>query len=557
MFSLARLGVAALPLLSSLSALAQKLPQVDLGYEIHQAISFNATGQLYNFSNIRYAQPPTGDLRFAAPVPPTGRNNVVQNGSVGRVCPQGIPYWSPIASEFTAYLLAGNASSFNFTAANDQLQITLQNAKPTPPDPRTSEDCLFLDVIVPKAVFDNKTGAPVIVWIYGGGYTLGSKGQWGNPSGLIKASQKDGSDGIIYVAMNYRLGALGWMAGPTFAASGGTPNAGLHDQRLAIEWVARYIHLFGGDPNQITLLGESAGGGSIVHQITAYGGQKGVSFQRAISQSPGFDPVPSAFTQENITNSFLSLLNVTTLDEARKKSSDEVITANSIQVGLSVYGTFTYGPMVDGDFVPNLPGVLLSTGQFAKNITVMVGHNTQEAPGFTPPNVRTNAEVGAWLRMMFPGIVQPVVDYITDTLYPPVYDGSQPYHSALERTLLMVQEAIFACSTSYLHKAFGNNTWSYEFQVPPGLHGADIQYTYYNGQGTNLTAGMIAPVAELLQGYLVNFAKKGNPNGPGLPFFPMQGKNSSMNAINATYVRQERDDMANQRCYWWQKGLYG
>lgn len=95
--------------------------------------------------------------------------------------------------------------------------------------------------------------------IYGGGYTLGSK-DWYDPSGLIKASQANGGQGIIYVAMNYRLGAMGWLAGSTMKESGGTPNAGFHDQRLAIEWVRDNIHLFGGDASQITIMGESAGG---------------------------------------------------------------------------------------------------------------------------------------------------------------------------------------------------------------------------------------------------------------------------------------------------------
>lgn len=124
--------------------------------------------------------------------------------------------------------------------------------------------------------------------IYGGGYVLGSKAgdTGGNPSGLIAASQAGGGDGIIFIQINYRLGALGWLSGPTLEASGGVSNAGLYDQRLAIEWAAKYAHLFGGDGKNITIIGESAGGGSIVHQITAFGGQQGISFQGAIPQSP-------------------------------------------------------------------------------------------------------------------------------------------------------------------------------------------------------------------------------------------------------------------------------
>ena len=83
------------------------------------------------------------------------------------------------------------------------------------------------------------------------------------------------------------MGAFGWLAGPTLQ-SDGTANAGLYDQRLALEWVEKNIHLFGGDPCRVTVLGESAGGGSIMHQITAHGGLKGPApFQQAIMQSPG------------------------------------------------------------------------------------------------------------------------------------------------------------------------------------------------------------------------------------------------------------------------------
>lgn len=97
----------------------------------------------------------------------------------------------------------------------------------------------------------------MLVWIYGGGYTTGDKSalNGGGPSGLIHRS----NDSIIYVALNYRLGAFGWLSGPTFQQNG-TANAGLHDQRFALEWVQRYIHLFGGDPGRVTVMGESAGG---------------------------------------------------------------------------------------------------------------------------------------------------------------------------------------------------------------------------------------------------------------------------------------------------------
>jgi carboxylesterase type B len=141
------------------------------------------------------------------------------------------------------------------------------------PNPATTEDCLFLDVTVPASVLENannryrkrqdwsdhRGGAKVLVWIYGGGYTLGTK-DTADGTGLIQRSQEEDGQGLIFVALNYRLGAMGWLSGSSLQAAGGVSNAALYDQRLALEWVAKNIHLFGGDSTQITVMGESAGG---------------------------------------------------------------------------------------------------------------------------------------------------------------------------------------------------------------------------------------------------------------------------------------------------------
>lgn len=151
-------------------------------------------------------------------------------------------------------------------------------------DPNESEDCLFLDIVVPKPVFngaDQGRQAPVsannvlyiqhshntqvLVWIYGGGFTTGSKS--GSASGPVDGLLRRGNNNFVFVDINYRLGAFGWLSGPTFQEDG-TANLGLLDQRFALEWVQKYIHLFGGDPDNVTVMGESSGGGSVLHQIT-------------------------------------------------------------------------------------------------------------------------------------------------------------------------------------------------------------------------------------------------------------------------------------------------
>lgn len=146
--------------------LSGKLPVVDLGYELQRATLYNNTGAYYNFSNIRYAAPPTGNLRFQAPQKPKKNRGTVQTGLPDRICAQASPAWEIIAGQFLPAYLEGqtkfNESSFNTTIGS----------APTL-DPRTTEDCLFLDVLVPKNIFENAgkgSGAPVLVWIYGGGY---------------------------------------------------------------------------------------------------------------------------------------------------------------------------------------------------------------------------------------------------------------------------------------------------------------------------------------------------------------------------------------------------
>ena len=116
-----------------------------------------------------------------------------------------------------------------------------------------------------------------------------------------------------------------------------------------------------------------------MHQITAYGGNNGpIPFAQAVLQSPGFFPVVSNQQQEQIFNNYLSLLNVSTIEEAREMPFSALQAANLRQVGLSTYGQYTYGPAVDGDFVPALPGELLLHGQYSKDLRVMVGHNFDE-----------------------------------------------------------------------------------------------------------------------------------------------------------------------------------
>lgn len=439
-----------------------------------------STGGFYNFSNIRYAQPPVGELRFRAPLPPTGRNTTVDNGSVGRICPQASPAWELIAEVFDTDYLEGKP--YNGSASSSTSSGGAAPSLP-PQDPRTTEDCLFLDVVVPETIFqcasqttNDTSGAPVLVWIYGGGYTAGEKSAY-NAAGLIKASQATNTDGIIFVSLNYRLGAFGWISGPTLQ-SDGVANAGLYDQRLALQWVQDNIHLFGGDPNRVTVIGESAGGGSIMHQITAFGGLKGPApFQQAVLQSGAFQNVVSNLQEETTAQTFLALLNVSTIEEARQLPSEALITANIIQVANSSYGDFTYGPVVDGLFAPAIPGKLLLQGSYDHDLTLMLGHNADEGLLFTNPAIQNDTSFNEYILQSFPTINPSVASYIENVLYPPNMPGvlgTTGYSDETGRVVLVLTESTFTCNTFYLDKAFNNQTYAYQFSVPPGLHGEDV-----------------------------------------------------------------------------------
>lgn len=305
-------------------------------------------GGYERYLGIRYAQPPVGPLRFRAPVP--------------------VDPWE------------GELDATAFGASAIQPPPVEGVAFGVPRD-RTSEDCLFLNVYTPKA---DDGMRPVMVWIHGGAYTLGSADIY---DGSSFATHGD----VVVVTLNYRLGALGFLPLDHLDADyAGAGNNGIRDQICALEWVRDHIHHFGGDPGNVTVFGESAGGGS-VFAVLASPSADGL-YRRAIVQSgaPGFrEPVGA----EKVTDSILSALGDAAggIDALVAAPAERLLEA---QMQVDVFGKMGtddehsldgggmgYHPVVDGVVVTRTPAEA-AADKAREGVPLLVGTNVDEGTLF-------------------------------------------------------------------------------------------------------------------------------------------------------------------------------
>ena len=335
--------------------------------------------QVYVFKNIRFAAPPTGNLRCTNPTPPV-YNATLSDGSYGPACIQ-----APAKGE--NMLGPGDELPFGLGGTANQFL----GGVPVPSSLTASEDCLFLDVYVPASALNNSNSKiPVINWFYGGAYIFGAKDASQSPlpyydgTGLIQASHNS----VIFVASNYRLGAYGWLACDTMEKEG-LPNVGLYDQRAALEWTQSYIHLLGGDPSQVSAWGESAGAGSIMHHLISFGGTQDPLFSRAVLQSPAYQyKFDRRGTLEQTFRNFTALAGcagqgVSCLQAA---SAATLNAANTAIANSTPDGTFAFGPSSDGDLIRQLAPLEYAAGHYWKGInSIVLSHVEDEADVYLVP----------------------------------------------------------------------------------------------------------------------------------------------------------------------------
>ncbi|MFK4729445.1 carboxylesterase/lipase family protein [Agromyces mediolanus] len=292
---------------------------------------------------IRYAAPPIGAMRWRAPAPGAPWQGIADAGAFGPAAPQ-----NP------------------------------NPAVPLGPDIQVSEDCLFLNVRAPSNVGPGD-GLPVMVWVHGGAYTFGSASQpLFDGRSLVERGE------VVLVTINYRLGGLGFAELGGVAANGERVDGdlALRDVLLALEWVQRNARAFGGDPDRVTVFGESAGGG-LVTTLLATPSAAGL-FSRAIAQSSPVSSVYELDRAQRVGARLLSELGADDLTAARARSAEEVVEASArvyAAIPAEEPGVIPFAPAVDGELVPEHPIAALRAGRGLR-VPLLIGTNRDEATLF-------------------------------------------------------------------------------------------------------------------------------------------------------------------------------
>ncbi|KAF8893671.1 carotenoid ester lipase precursor [Gymnopilus junonius] len=335
----------------------------------------------------------------------------------------GIPYAVPperfrAAQAVPPYKGNVDATKYGFLCPQQQIAIpqtgleAITNIISTKPELRDApgtenEDCLTINIIKPSVPSLSNHKLPVVVWIHGGAYQVGDTASYDSVgSGLVARSIQLGKP-IIYVSINYRLSAYGFLGGLQIFQEG-NGNLGLRDQRLAIQWVNKYIHAFGGDPSKVTLWGQSSGAISVGLQMMTNGGNAQGLFRAGFMMSGA--PLPVGNITKGTGQSFFSFLASDTGCSAAsdalaclralpfpvlKASVDKTPSFFSYEVSLAL----VWHPSVDGVFLKDNPQALVTKGAFA-NIPLVSGTVDDEGTlfGISSLNITTDADFRSYVE---------------------------------------------------------------------------------------------------------------------------------------------------------------
>ena len=446
------------------------------------------------FRGIPFGAPPVGALRWKAPQPVAHWKGVLKADHWGDVCMQP-------------------------TAKTRTLGVNL--ATDLPDSPKMSEDCLNLNVTTPATHAGQKL--PVMVWVYGGAYAEGG----GNMP--ISKGEHLARKGAIVVTFNYRVGAFGFLSHPELSAESGhnaSGNQALADSIAALKWVKANIAQFGGDPNNVTIFGQSAGA-CIDAGLVGSPQAKGL-FKRAISQSGqwmglGIDKMLPREEAEQRTVEQAGKAGAKSLADLRAMSAEDIMKAFPRGQGM----------MIDGYIIPEDLSKTFADGR-QNAVDVLTGSNGTEL-AFGPPGKPTAASFKAGLARTFKGL-----ETEADKAYPVANDeeAAKIVPSLPSADMMAWGQRLYADDAARR----GKKAWVYHFTFhPPGppshpdpgpTHASEIAYVFDNlalpheipdASSPELSAKDPAArkLADRMSSYWVNFARTGDPNGKGLPHWPM------------------------------------
>jgi para-nitrobenzyl esterase len=436
------------------------------------------------YRGIPFAAPPVGELRWRAPQPARHWQGARQAYEYGRACMQSNPAISHL--------------------------------------PAPSEDCLFLNVWTPAARADERL--PVMVWIHGGGFVAGT------PAEQLYHGEWLSKSGVVVVSVAYRLGVFGFLAHPQLSAESKehvSGNYGLLDLIAGLQWVQRNIAAFGGDPRRVTIFGESAGA-IAVSQLCASPLARGL-FRAAISESGGsFGPVGAQGgigenmrplrAAEKEGAAWAESLGVSGIGELRAIAAEKLLIAAQRRQALA-------WPVVDGWVIPGDQFNLYQSGRY-NDVPVLIGYNSDEGATFGVPTSED-----AYVSM-----VRERYGPFADELLAAYPGGPSPAGRRTARDL--VRDTAFGWHTwtwARLQSRTGKSpVFLYYFDEHPDYpagspragfgtpHSEELPYVFRQLREHHRPPPMPADEAlsTLMRTYWTNFAKTGDPNGPGLPRWP-------------------------------------
>jgi para-nitrobenzyl esterase len=470
-----------------------------------QLAGATAASGIHEFRGIPYAAPPVGKRRWQAPQPAAKWTNVRPATQFG-----------PRAMQLPLF------GDMNFRSNG------------------VSEDCLYLNVWTGAKTAQEKR--PVLVYFYGGGFVAGD-GSEPRYDGEALAKQ-----GIVTVTVNYRLGVFGFLAHPELTkesphhASG---NYGLLDQQAAMQWVRANIAAFGGDPQHITIGGESAGSWSVSAQLAAPASKNLIVGAIAESGSLlGLQPLPTLAQGEATGVGFAISLNANSLAALRALPAQQLLEASGKQAAPR------FSPIVDGYFLPRSPAEIFAAGQQA-HVPLLVGWNSQEmgyqmvlgpaAPtmaSYSAAVQKLYGEQAADIQRLYPATTDAQAEQAATNLASDrfiAYSTWKLAEAQLQTGGQPVYRYLYARPRPAMTPEMGNATANLAGGVTKGtgaatppppakgaVHSAEIEYALGN-LPTNKVFAWTADdyqVSKIMQGYFANFIKTGDPNGAGLPPWP-------------------------------------